>query len=155
MKPKRITKKAIQSVIRTGDRTAIWRMCCHVIGKRPERHEVYNFVTEYAPTVKARRMAYNIAYWGVNRHRCRDKGWYDFYRDNYRHITMCKLREEIARGTDNYTKRPIMGKTRLYFASPFFGHGDYNKACMMPIRGNERFCELICKLADKYIPMHI
>ena len=155
MKPERITKKAIQSVLRTGDRTAIWRMCFHVIGKRPTRNEVYDFVKDYAPTVKIRRTAYDIAYWGINRHRYDSKGGYDFYRDNYRHMAMCKLREEIARGTDNYTKRPIMGKTRLYFASPFFGHDDYNKACMMSIRGNERFCDLICKLADKYIPMHI
>lgn len=155
MKKERITKKAIQSVVRTGDRTAIWRMCYKVIGKRPKRGDVYNFVEEYAPTAKARRMAYNVAFWGIYRHRYDSKCGYDFYRYNYRHMAMCKLREEIARGIDNYTKRPIMGKTHLYFASPFFGHKDYNKASVMTIHGNERFCELICKLADKYIPMHI
>lgn len=156
MKPKRITKKAIQSVVRTGDRTAIWRMCYKVIGKRPKRGDVYHFVEEYAPTVKARRMAYNIACLaGIIRYGENVSAMHDYYRDNIRHITMCMLREEIARGTDNYTKRPIMGKTHLYFASPFFGHKDYNKASVMPIHGNERFCELICKLADKYIPMNI
>ena len=155
MKKERITKKAIHSVLRTGDRTAIWRMYFQATGKRPTRNDVYRFVYDNAQTVKIRRMAYDIAYWGINRHRCSSNGLYDFYLANCRHETMCKLREEIARGTDNYTKRPIMGKNHLYFASPFFGHEDYNKACMMPIHGNERFCEIICKFADKYIPMQI
>ena len=152
-KVKQFTKKFIQSVLKTGNRTRIWHLYFKVTGERPTRSAVYNFVRNNAPTIKVSKKAFDIAYWGINRHHNNGKGGYDYYRVNVRHITMNTLRDEIARGVDNYTKRPIMGKTHLYFASPLFGHEDYNKTRMLRIEGNERFCELICKVADKYIPM--
>lgn len=153
---KSITKKQIVSVIRTQDSTQIYRLYYQVYGIKPVDVEVCKFIQQFAPTDKLYKAAYNIACRSgrkfrptveLNEH-CTYIEWKNA---NIRQITMQQLRREIARGVDGYTKRPIMGKTNLYFASPVYGHHDYNKSIAMPISGNERFCELICRLADKYL----
>lgn len=154
---KTITKKQIVSVIRTQDPTQIYRLYHHVYGVKPIAVEVCKFIEQYAPTDKLYKAAYNIACRCARKfHPVVTQGEFDKYRSwekaNCRQITMQRLRDEIARGVDGYTKRPIMGDTNLYFASPVYGHHDYNKFIALPISGNERFCELICRLADKYIP---
>lgn len=67
--------------------------------------------------------------------------------------TEMELRGQLSREIDNYTKRPVLGINHLYFCSPVYGHKDYNKYVMLPIKGNEKFCNLMVALADKYIPM--
>lgn len=154
---KSITKKQIVSVIRTQDPTQIYRLYHHVYGIKPVGVEVCKFIQQFAPTDKLYKAAYKIACQSGRKFRpvvTQDE--FNKYRSwkkaNCRQITMQRLRDEIARGVDGYTKRPIMGCTNLYFASLIYGHDDYNKFIAMPISGNERFCELICRLADKYIP---
>ncbi len=154
---KTITKKQIVSVIRTQDSTYIYRLYHHVYGIKPVSVEVCKFIEQFAPTDKLYKAAYRIACQCSRK--SRPTADMDEYRKHIewknahiRQLAMQKLRREIARGVDSYTKRPIMGKTNLYFASPVYGHDDYNKFIALPISGNERFCELICRLADKYIP---
>lgn len=60
------------------------------------------------------------------------------------------LKEQCLDPASNYAKRPMLGHTHLYFCSPVYGHSDYNKWCALPIKGNERFCELVIKYADKF-----
>lgn len=154
---KTITKKQIVSVIRTQDATQIYRLYHHIYGIKPVDVEVCKFIQQFAPTDKIYNAAYDIACHCARKyHSNLSLGEFNKYREwkkaNIRQIVMQRLRYEITRGVDGYTKRPIMGDTNLYFASPVYGHNDYNKFIAMPISGNERFCELICRLADKYIP---
>lgn len=155
---KTITKKQIVSVIRTQDPTQIYSLYYQVYGLKPVDVEVCKFIQQFAPTDKLYKSAYKIACRSGRKFRpIADMNEYrkhiEWKKVHIRQIAMQQLRREIARGEDRYTKRPIMGKTNLYFASPVYGHSDYNKSIVMPISGNERFCELICRLADKYFPM--
>lgn len=60
------------------------------------------------------------------------------------------LKEQCLDPDSNYAKRPMLGHTHLYFCSPVYGHSDYNKWRALPIEGNERFCELAIKYADRF-----
>lgn len=155
---KTISKKNIEAVLRTMDSTQIFRLCHIIYGGKVDKSQVYHFVQEFAPSNRVADAAYAIAYIG----KMADMALVDveaingfaFAHDNARHIVMQQFREELRRGFDNYTKRPVMGHTYLYWASPLYGHDDYNKSRALPIAGNERFCEVICRLADKYFPMN-
>lgn len=149
-----ISKKYIASVLRTMDSTQIYRLVHIIYGGTPSRLQVCQFIHEYAPSQRVDRNAYRIAYpikqsdaWEEARKAIA------FQQANQKHIAIECLRENIARGLDSYTKRPIMGNTHLYFASPVYQHADYNKWKSVEIKGNEKFCEIICQLADKYFPI--
>lgn len=154
-KKKTITKKHIVEVLRSRDLTKIFHLVHIINGNKTDKHEVFAFVKKNAPSDKVIHDIWWKMFIDTDRHfSLRDsRREMEFYNKNVRHEAIRRLREEIARGTDNYTKRPILGHTHLYFCSPFYGHRDYNKWSAMEIEGNERFCELIVKLADKYIPM--
>lgn len=156
---KNITKKHIEAVLRTMDSTQIFRIVHVIYGGKVEQSQVYHFIKDFAPTNKVADASYHIAYFGKKKAQDRiiaeSHTGFLFDEANEKHIVMEHFREELRRGFDNYTKRPIMGHTHLYWASPFYGHHDYNKSRVLPIEGNERFCELICRLADKYFPMSL
>ena len=152
---KNITKKAIEAVLRSQDSTEIFRLYHMIYGGKVEKSGVYRFIQQYAPTNRVYDAAYRLAYPVKQR-----EAWEEarkaiaFQKANEKHIAIECLRENIARGLDGYTKRPIMGMTHLYFASPVYQHSDYNKWRSVEIKGNERFCEVICRLADKYFPIN-
>ena len=75
----------------------------------------------------------------------------EFYKTHPIQYVMQIFRNEIARGLDNYSKFPIMGDDKLYFASPIYKLNDYNKFAIIPIAGNERFCETLCRYVAKYL----
>lgn len=146
---KKITKNEIQNVLRTGEVTDIWRTCYKVIGRRPTSMEVYNFVRSYAPTKKIYNMALYFAYVRKQRYDNAKRNT-DFHFANCRHIAMSMLRQEISAEMTSYTKRPIIWGNSLFFASPIYRQEDYNKKYIMPVKGNERFCELLCSVADRF-----
>ena len=71
---------------------------------------------------------------------------------NEKHLAIEALKKniEIWKNNPADAKRPTMGNIYLWFCYPAYGHHDPNKWRAMPIEGNRRFCETICKLADKY-----
>ena len=148
-----ISKKRIQQVLRTLDRTAIFRLTKIIYGDVERRH-VYDLVKLYGPTKKIRSLALDIAIIHVRTQdfKTMDKRHLEYRNANKYHIAMAWFRYFVKKPNSPYAKRPIIGKTNLYFASPIYLHDDYNKWRCMPIAGNERFCETICKLADKYFP---
>lgn len=151
-----ISKKYIQSILRKMDKTSIWKLVHNIYGGKTTGKQVADFINEFAPSDKVAREAYKIAYMG-NKYQATPmaivRASIRFQHDNAKHYAIECLRENIARGLDSYTKRPIMGRTHLYFASPVYQHSDYNKWRSLEIKGNERFCETICRLADKYFPI--
>ena len=154
MKAKRITKKEIQAVLRTLDVTAIYRLYYKIYG-RVSAYGVYDFVKQYAPSASVRIAAGRIAFCTKNmdKRMCcdnyvrRNNGT---YRGNDLIEAVDYVKRQCAEAGSRYAKRPMLGKTHLYFCSPVYGHNDYNKVRSIPIAGNERFCELLIKYADKY-----
>lgn len=155
---KTITRKSIEDVIRTEDSTQIFRLYHRIYGGKVEKVKVCNFIKEFAPLKSLARNAVflsNLAQADSPFLRDQSRKSFAWRQDNMKQVIMRCFREELRRGIDSYTKRPVMGHTYLYWCSPLYGHADYNKSRALPIAGNERFCELICRLADKYIPMNV
>ena len=159
---KRISKKHIVQVLRSMNTTEIFRLYHHIYGGKVTAKDVYTFIDEFITAYRTYRKIRTAVFNALHHFKSIDdpqvrdqsrKAW-DFKEKNAKHFAVQALREEIARGFDGYTKRPIMGMTHLYFASPVYGHSDYNKWRSVEIKGNERFCEVICRLADKYFPLN-
>lgn len=142
MKTKRITKKEIAATLRSMNPTSIHRLCVLVTGG----HDVYNFVKEYAPSHKVSIRAYELAH---PRPHYADsdlyKGKHGHFEPLPRQAARLYFQRQHERDTDGYTKVPVMGHTYLYAASPVYRHNDYNKARMLKIEGNERYCDLLVK----------
>ena len=143
--------KHIHKILRTMDRTQIFRLYVQIFGTL-DRAKLCRFIDLYAPNKRVFLAAYNLAYCKpLSEHReDQDRKSWQFTKDNIYQIAVKKFKEYAKDPKSPYTKRPIMGQTNLYFASPVYRFRDYNKWEVMPIKGNERFCETICKLADKY-----
>ena len=152
---KTISKKEIERTLRSMDSTkifALYHRICRII---PDRMHVYHFIRNYAPSQRVYRAAYKLAYSNKHAFRRNDIDTecvkrHGFYHGNLRQQVVDALKRECQNVTSNYAKRPMMGHTWLYFCSPVYGHSDYNKARMIPIKGNERFCELVIKYSDKF-----
>lgn len=159
---KRISKKYIVKVLRSMNTTEIFRLYHQIYGGKVTADDVYTFIDEFITSLRTYRKIHTEVFDTLHHYKSIDdpqrldqsrKAW-DFREKNAKHLAVQALREEIARGLDGYTKRPIMGRTHLYFASPVYGHRDYNKWRSIEIKGNEHFCEVICRLADKYFPLN-
>ena len=48
-----------------------------------------------------------------------------------------------------YQKVAMYGYTWLYLCSPIYGHSDYNKSRLLPIKGHERQCEWLIKVSER------
>ena len=144
--------KAIMTAIKNNDKTEFFHIYAKVTGKC--NYHVYGcywyliyFIRDYV-SGRATMKAQDIILHRNVHETCR------MYRDNYKYTdkqrAMTLLREWIADNTSNYAKKPMYGFTHLYFAHPYYKHDDYNKRRSVEIKGNERFCELIVKLGEKY-----
>ena len=154
-KGKKISKKHIQNVLRTMDRTQIFRLYLQIYGFI-DRSGIYAFINKFAPTNSVYLAAYSLAFGREERDYSMDqdgKSW-QYQQANKYHIAMDWFRYYINNQNNPYSKRPIIHGSYLFFVSPIYGMDDYNRWKCMPIAGNERFCETICKLADKYFPTH-
>lgn len=49
----------------------------------------------------------------------------------------------------NYQKVAMYGHTWLYLCSPVYGHADYNKHRLVPIKGHERQCEFLVRVSQR------
>ena len=146
-----ITIKEIRKVLRTIDRTQIFRLYKLIYGNI-ERSGIYDFISKFAPDNRVYHAAFNLAFRKEEHNYSMDqdgKSW-QYNQANKYHIAMQWFRYYIKDINSPYTKRPIIHGSFLFFVSPIYGMDDYNRWKCMPIAGNERFCETICKLADKY-----
>lgn len=140
------TKKDIQAVLRTLDRTAIFRMYKNIYGEI-SRNGIYDFIHEYAPNNRIYKKAYELAYGGLGSRNHSTHGTFE-------PLPLQRVVEVLVSNCKNadspYSKMPMMGHTHLYFCHRAWGHSDYNKWCALPINGNERFCEAVIKYAQRY-----
>ena len=148
---KTISKKYIHKILRTLDKTQIFRLYFQICG-HVDRSDLFHFILTYAPSNRVRNAAYGIAYKTYNLQHSEDESrkYLEFIEANKYQRAVREFKNELRHFCTPYTKRPIMGEKYLYFASPVYGLADYNKWEVMPIEGNERFCETLCRLADKF-----
>ena len=160
MRTKKFTKKAFNKALKNDNITEVWRLCALNLGRRPEKKEVYNLIKSYASTCRGAKKAYLFAYASTNMRKreiedleqCSKKGTFKHYNDAYyRTEALIMLRQLLTEPISAYSKAPIMGYTRLYFASPWYGHKDYNKHRTVTIKGNEEFCKKIMDISQKFL----
>lgn len=143
-----ITKKQIVNVLKTQDVTAIFRLYHRIYGEHPTHIRVMDFALAFSTSGKILRAIENSRIGHITYKEIVNDS--EFRAQNAKSIAMRFFREQLRDVTSSYAKRPMMGHTHLYFCSPVYGHRDYNKIMSLPIAGNERFCETMCRLADKY-----
>lgn len=144
MKP--TTKKHIQEILRTLDRTAIFKLAKAKGINVANRVEVMNFIKDYAPTQKVYRAAYNIAFYK----RCNYKSMLD---NVYIPPTVVGNAVKYAKvqkneGWSNYTKILIEGNNNIYWAHPLYKHKDYNKSVALENTPNNR---MLAAKINKYL----
>lgn len=151
---KKITKKKIWETLKSQNRTAIYKLVKEIKGKA-NKVEVMDFIRENSKTEKIYKRAYEIAY-GTIEEWCQ-RSWHNknnkhgYFEPLKKQEIVEYLKKQTSKPINNYTKLPFYGITHLYFCSPIYVHRDYNKWCAIPIKGNEKFCELIINYAHKKI----
>ena len=138
----KITKKEIQRVIRTMDRTQIYRIAKLSGIDVTYKHSVYYFILYFAPTKRSFNQAYNIAY--------PTKRYYDgsVFMPIRHAIEYAKY--QISNGTisTNYRKKLIVGNKNIYWCHPGYEHDDYNKWIAFP--NNDKY-RRVSYLINKYL----
>lgn len=154
---KNISKKNIISIIRTMNSTKIYALYAQIYGGKVIDSDVCRFIKMFAPTQALERAAYDLTIGQAHIRRIKESYVFrnerEYRKANIKHEVIEYFKEQIRDVNSPYAKKPMMGHTHLYFCSPIYGHRDYNKWQAMEIRGNEKFCETIIKLADKYFPI--
>lgn len=168
----KVSKKKIVSTLRTYDVTKICALYKNIFGYVPTEKlqpyglestytyldylEVYKWASDFATSNKMDSLLYDLLRNASHyKHRSfgGDKYCYakhGIYEPLEKHHIVNYMLEQCKDVKSNYAKRPMMGHTHLYFCSPVYGHRDYNKWQSLPIKGNERFCELVIKYADRF-----
>ena len=152
---KRITKKEIERTLRTMDSTQIYRLYHKFSGEKPEKIKVHDFICEYAPNQKVLAHVWDLSFptkHSIERINIEDECLrkHGRYTGDQKKRIVDFLKEQVKDPQSNYAKRPMLGRTGLYFCSPAYGHGDYNKWRACDINGNEEFCMAVIKYADKF-----
>ena len=145
---KRPTKKAIQTVLRTMDVTAIHHIA-HLSGVDVrEKARVKEFIYEFAPTNKVRKQAYLLSYgrsYSKDTRRCYKR--LDAPISN----VICHAKQQVKEGYSSYTKILIEGNNNIYWTSPIYGHSDYNKSIAMPnTEKNRQLMEVVNKFMKNH-----
>lgn len=139
----KLNKSHICKVLRTCDRTLIFRLYFKLYGFI-DRNAIYNFIVQYSPNKRVRSFAYTLAYDSPHSYieNCY-KGIHGYYSPLPLSHVINYVKSMLKRKFDNYSKIPVLGKTHLYFANPFFLHSDYNKVRLIEIKGNEKLIQII------------
>lgn len=142
------TREEIRAIISNGTATDLCKCFVQCTGLKYYRFDAVEFFATFTRSKKQYRRIHELLYGAETKHsRCIYE--YDQYFGR-RWQCVEELKRNIREGLTNYTKVPVLGYTHLYFVSPYYGHSDYNKWCALPIKGNEKFCETLIKVAKKH-----
>lgn len=151
---KTISKKAIIATIRRGEPTEIFRLCFLLNGEVSQK-SVCELIRKYAPSKNIKDTAYDIAYGSAHNMQPMSSNellrYAEYYEANKIHMIVNRLRYYMERKKDSYTKAPILIDGQLFWASPIYGSQDYNKSFICDYQGNEKLCNLLVKLGEKYL----
>jgi hypothetical protein len=127
----KITKKEIHSVLRTMDSTQIFRIAKLSGVDVSKSFNVTKFIENYAPTQRIARAAYRLGMCAD--HKNQMKAVHGRLNQPIRKA-VAFAKEQVAKGTHrtSYGKILIEGNSNIYWASPAYGHSDYNKHIAFP-----------------------
>ena len=120
-----MTKKEIQRVLRTLNRTAIYKAAKQHGVNVHKKLDVEQFIKDYAPSLRVKRKAWDIAFLS-------EKPDYSRYTPNTIESEFNYAKLQKAAGRSPYSKMLIVGNKNIYWASPVYGHADYNKSIALP-----------------------
>ena len=133
---KDMNKKEIQSVLRTLNRTAIFKAAKQHGVNVNDKWDVLQFIKDHAPSQKVKRKAWDIAFYV--------KPDYSRYTPNTIESVFNFAKLQKKAGHSSYSKMLIIGNKNIYWASPSYGHADYNKSIALPnTERNRRAAALI------------
>lgn len=156
----KVTKKQILSTLRAQNRTEIFRLYAQIHGE-VQRSGLFEFIRENAPSERVRRQAYRIAYLSDKYNRFGERypgqssNFWRWNLDNQRQIAMMMIRREFARGFDKYSRIPYFFDGRLWLCNYRYGLADYNGYAFLEVRGNERFCNLLFRVARRHFGLDV
>lgn len=168
----KISKKRITGVLRTYDLQKICKLYLEIHGELPmevcapaghaihhlQGLTIYNWAVKYSTSALMTRklfslLAYPSRYFTLSTEEILSKySEHGYYAPTKMMDIVNYAKAQVNRPKTSYTKTVFYGKTHLYFASPIYGHNDYNKWAAIAIEGNERFCDLIYSYVTKHIP---
>lgn len=140
MKP---TIKQIKTVLRTQDRTAIFKIHSQYLKAGGTIKSVYAFICEFAPSQKVRSNAYPLAFWGKHEKPMDLKPLEQPIQDVIKYA-----KKQVKEGLSSYSKVLIEGNSSIYWASPVYKHSDYNKSVAM--ENNEKNREVM-RVVNNYL----
>lgn len=163
MKAKRVTMKQVKAAIRRQDLTECYKLCKLTRG-RVSAFEVTKFIEDFASTKRLRGNAFWFVYGAYRRKLANgltaQRNLEAFRAKQPICYAAARLHKELNFLKAN-TLHPerikllfVKEGARLYLASADYGAADYNKAYIMPIRSNERACDLLCKWSEKLLQKH-
>ena len=144
---KKVTKKEIVKVLRGQNSTEIFKIAAMSGVDVSEKGNVFNFIQKYAPSNKVYGGAYRLSYgadWFKN-FRAKDTTLRMPIKDA---IEWAKWQKDKGLMTTIYAKILIEGNTNIYWASPVYGHSDYNKSVAFENNGVNR---KVAQLINKYL----
>jgi cell division protein YceG involved in septum cleavage len=118
------TKKAIQEILRSGNRTEIFKVAKLKGFDVKNRTVVCDFIRHFAPSDKVRRKAIDIAYYKNSQYSVCKEGKNNLS-PALKAIQFAKMQKK--EGKSSYSKVLIEGNRNIYWASPEYLHRDYNK----------------------------
>lgn len=155
---KKVTKKQIERTLRSLNQTEIFRLYATIYGS-VKRSCLMDWICENAPSEKVRKKAYRIAYLSSKYNSFGERftgASHNLWRwnlENPRQIAMMIIRREFARGFDKYTRVPYLYDGKLWLCNYRYGLKDYNGYALLEIRGNERFCNLLFRVARRHFDL--
>lgn len=151
---KNVTKKHIQEVLRSKNRNEIFKLHKQVFGNA-KRHKVFLFIFAFAPNENIKDSAYHIAYEKEDKseytYEMKSKSHFEYIKANPYQHAMSLYRSFLEYRGTGYFKTPKIIDGYLCFVHPQYVERDYNKTRVMQVKGHERFCETLVKLADKHL----
>ena len=140
MKP---TKKQIKEVLRSQERTAIFKIHSQYLKSGGTIKTVYDFICEFAPNQTVRSNAYRVAFWGKHEKHINLKPLNQPIQDVIHYA-----KDQAKKGLTPYSKVLVKGNTSIYWASPIYKHSDYNKS--KALENNEKNREVM-RIINNYL----
>ena len=142
---RRITKKEIKQTLRTLDATKIFRIAKLSGVNIEKRIELLRFIQENAPSQKVYKKAYSLSFGaGNNKHLNHDHSLLKMPVTD----VIKYAKKQKTQGFSNYSKILVIGNSSIYWASPVYMHGDYNKS--IALKNNSKNRDLADKI-NKYL----
>lgn len=123
------TKKAVQEILRSGNRTQIFKVAKLKGLDVKNRSIVCDFIRHFAPNEKIRKKASKLAYYQNCQYSDCNKGKNNLS-PSLKAFDYAKIQKK--EGKSSYSKILIEGNMNIYWASPDYLHRDYNKHKAMP-----------------------